>query len=207
MDTWDRRSDQPRRKDPASYIQALSHLPSGDWQIRREWRDSLGTVTSVGTTVLSARDLATRFDGDRAPTDSAAVLFAGTHATGWVVRQGEPPRLFDGDVDQAASQAGAVEVAFASQRPQVGDRLVAPVYSLYGAGPLTSRLDTLSATESVVLQAGPLRIPCVVITRTSGTRIWVETATGRIIARRGEAMGGRIVWWHVRRGVEPPPDP
>lgn len=52
MDTWDRRSDQPRRKDPASYIQALSHLPSGDWQIRREWRDSLGTVTSVGTTVL-----------------------------------------------------------------------------------------------------------------------------------------------------------
>jgi len=71
MDTWDRRSDQPRRKDSASYIQALSHLPSGDWQIRREWRDSLGTVTSVGTTVLSARDLATRFDADRAPTDSA----------------------------------------------------------------------------------------------------------------------------------------
>ena len=207
MDTWDRQGDQPLRRGTSFFIQTLSRLPSGDWQIRREWRDSLGAVTSVGTTVLAARTLATRFDGVRAPEDSAAVVFAGGRATGWVVPQGETPRLYDGVADPPAYPGGAVEVAFASQRPRIGSRLLEPVYSLYSTGPLVSRLDTLTATATASLQAGTHRIACIVIARTGGPSIWVDAATGRIVARRGEAMGGRIVWWHVRRGIEPPAGP
>ena len=205
FETWESQdSGQTSHRSTTWYIQTLLRLPGGTWQYRRAWHDSTGATTSVATTIARKGDLAVRFDGVQARTDSAAVVFDDGRATGWVVPGGESARLFDGPVDGPRAAADLAEQAFASLRPTPGQRLVLSGYVLYGAGPLVLRVDTLTVTDVSTVRANDRAIPCIVIRHARGMTIWVDRASGRILARRGSVAGGRIVWWHVRRGIEPP---
>jgi hypothetical protein len=205
FETWESQdSGQTRHRSSTWFFQTLVRLPGAAWQYRRAWLDSTGATTSLSTTIARKGDLAVRFDGVQAQTDSAAVVFDDAHATGWVVPGGEPARLFDGSVEGPRPAADLAEQAFASLRPAVGRRLVLSGYVLYGAGPLVLRVDTLTVLDVSTVRANDRAIPCLVIRHARGTTIWVERTSGRILARRGSVAGGRIVWWHVRRGIEPP---
>jgi len=205
FETWESQdSGQTRHRSSTWFFQTLVRLPGGAWQYRRAWLDSTGATTSVSTTIARTGDLAVRFDGVQARTDSAAVVFDDARATGWVVPGGESARLFDGPVEGPRPAADVAELAFASLRPVPGNRLVLPGYVLYGAGPLVLRVDTLTVLDDASLRSGGRAIPCLVIRHARGPTIWVEKASGRILARRGVVAGGRIVWWHVRRNIEPP---
>ena len=205
FETWESQdSGQTSHRSSTWYIQTLLRLPGGAWQYRRAWLDSTNATTSVSTTIARNGDLAVRFDGVQAQTDSAAVVFDDARATGWVVPGGEPARLFDGPVEGPRAAADVAEQAFASLRPTPGRRLVLSGYVLYGAGPLVLRVDTLTVMDEAGLRSGGRTIPCLVIRHARGTTIWVDKGSGRILARRGSVAGGRIVWWHFRRGIEPP---
>lgn len=205
FETWESQdSGRTSHHSTTWFIQTLVRLPGGAWQYRRAWLDSTDATTSVSTTIARKGDLAVRFDGVEAQTDSAAVVFDDGRATGWVVPGGEAARLFDGPVEGPRPAADVAEQAFASLRPTPGRRLVLSGYNLYGAGPLVLRVDTLTVMDEASVRSGGRAIPCLVIRHTRGTTIWVEKASGRIVARRGSVAGGRIVWWHVRRGIEPP---
>lgn len=205
FETWESQdSGRTSHRSSTWFFQTLVRLPGGAWQYRRAWLDSTSAITSVSTTIARKGDLAVRFDGVQARTDSAAVVFDDAHATGWVVPGGEPARLFDGPVEGPRPAADIAEQAFASMRPVVGRRLVLSGYVLYGAGPLVLRVDTLTVMGVASVRANGRAIPCLVIRHARGPTIWVEKASGRIVARRGSVAGGRIVWWHVRRGIEPP---
>jgi hypothetical protein len=203
MDTYARQGTEGPLRRGATYVQHVRREDDGAWVVERAWLDSLGVATTLQRTRTDPQSLATRHQWVRAPADSASFLASGGRAVGWVVPQGGPAGLFDGEApDRMAPEVA--ELGFAASQPAPGAVLVYPTYVLYGGDPLATTMDTLRAVGHATVRDGTRDVPCLRVERASGTVLWVEAGTGQVLARRGEAGGGRVVWWHVRRGVVPP---
>jgi hypothetical protein len=126
------------------------------------------------------------------------------HVTAWVVPQNQAPRLFDGAATGERYSMAIVMSSIARSKPAVGSRYLAPFSSLYGANPVQTQVDTIRVVRRDTLMHGKTRLPVLVLERTSGSQCWVDETTGAEVLSRGNA-GPTQWWWHIRRGVKPPP--
>jgi hypothetical protein len=203
MDTYARHGAGTPLRRGATYLQRVSRDDGGAWVLQREWLDSLGTARTVQRIRTHTQSLATRHHCVRAPADSASFLASDGRAVGWVVPQGAPAFFFDGEAPDRIAPDVA-ELGFAASQPTPGEVLIYPTYALYGGDPLATTADTLRVVGQGTVRDGAREIPCLLVERAGGTRLWVEARTGQVLARRGAAGGGQVTWWHVRRGTLPP---
>jgi hypothetical protein len=205
MDTFasPRDSGSISRGNGAYVVHSIRQVGGRRWEVSDIWYDSTGAVTARQITRTGAGSLATEVETVRATGDSASLLVTADRMTGWVVPRGQTPRLIDAAVTTAWFDGAVVAMAIAKSHPAVGAVFLAPQHSLYGANPAEIRVDTLRVVRRDTLYRGKSALPVVVLGRTGGGEIWLDTATGAELLSRGNAGPGKW-WWHIRRGVTPP---
>jgi rhodanese-related sulfurtransferase len=200
------RDAAPGRPDGPFVVRALRQVGRRRYELTDTWYDSTGRVTARQTARTADGSLATEVERVRAETDSATIAVAGGRATGWVVPQGQPPRLLDGAAPLERFSPPLVGGAIVAARPAVGTVFLAPYGSVYGESPLETLMDTIRVVARETLRRGDTAIPALVVERGNGTRVWLDEQTGHELASRGTA-GPTQWWWHIRRGVTPPAVP
>lgn len=196
-------SQQIRRGNGAWVIQAARQVGARRWEVSSTWYDSAGRVTARQSVRTARGSLATDLETVRATGDSASLLVTGDRVTGWVVPQGQAPRLIDAPSAGERYSAEIVAAAIAKANPAIGSVFLAPSGALYGANPVELRVDTTRVVRRDTLYRGGTPIPVFVLERQGGTQLWVEERTGIEVLARGNA-GPERWWWHIRRGVRPP---
>jgi Tol biopolymer transport system component len=191
------------RAPGGAYVRNLRRVGARRWEISDNWLDSSGRTNTVQSVRTGEGTLATEIETVRADRDSAALLISPRRVTAWVVPEGEPAKLFDGTPAGDRYSATIVISAIARSKPAIGATFLAPIGALFGPNPLVPNVDTLRviARETMLRSGAP--ITATVIERNSGTRFWVDQATGTQVAARGSA-GPQRYWWHLRRGFNPP---
>jgi WD40 repeat protein len=185
----------------ASFARTVRQIGAARFEIADHWLDSSGRVTTRQTVRTGDGTLATQIETVRADSDSASLLVSANRVTAWVVPEGRPARLFDGPAVGERYTGAVVISAIARSRPAVGSMFRAPVAALYGADPLMPVLDSIRVVARDSVMQGGTAIPVLVLERTSGSRFWVDEATGSQVAARGNA-GPQRWWWHIRRGIK-----
>lgn len=167
------------------------------------WYDSTGQQTARQYTRTAASGLTTELETVRAPGDSASMLVTTDRVTAWVVPQGSPPRLYDSTAIGERYQLTVVASAIARSHPAAGSVFLYPGYSLYGASPVQTSVDSVRVVRRDTLYRGQVALPVLVLERSNGGQVWVDETTGAEVLSRGNAGPARW-WWHIRRGVTPP---
>ena len=188
-------------KGKTSYVRTIAVRPGG-FEVTYTWLDST-VVTTVQTTWVRASDASTEWQHVRSATDSATLLTGNGHAAGWVVPQGQPALMFDERVTRPLLDPNVVELAFAAQLPKVGQSLAFNTYGLYSAAPLAPRADTMTVGKLVDLESVNGPIKAIEVNRDQ-IQFWFDATTGKVLGRQGVAAGGRVIWWHVKRGLRLP---
>ncbi len=191
------------QKSAANLFRSIRQVCNGCWELSDTWYDSLGAVTAKQSTRTIRGSLATEREWVRATVDSAQLLVNGDHVTGWVVPQGQSPKLFDGARVEERYAEVFVNAAIAKSRPPIGAVFLHPTSNLYGPNPLESRTDSMRVARRDTLYRGPTPIPVIVLERVGGSMFWLDETTGAEVASRGSA-GPERFWWHVKRGVKVP---
>jgi Tol biopolymer transport system component len=205
IDTYEspRGSQQIRRGNGAWVIQATRRVGARRWELSSTWHDSAGRVTARQSVRTARGSLATDLETVRAVGDSASLLMTSDRVTGWVVPQGQPPRLFDAPSAGERYAGEIVAAAIAKSHPAIGSVFLAPSGAVYGANPVELRVDTTRVVRRDTLYRASTPIPVLVLERQSGGQLWVEERSGIEVLSRGNA-GPERWWWHIRRGVRPP---
>ena len=190
--------------DRNAYIVRVGRRTGGGrFELSNTWYDSLGRETARQTVRTGRGTLTTELETTRARGDSASLLVRPDHVTGWVVPQGEVPRLYDGPTTGERYAREIVLSAIARSRPAVGTLFLAPVSSPYFANPVEMLVDTIRVVRRDTLAGGESLFPVLVLERANGSQVWLEETTGAEVLSRGNA-GPTRWWWHIRRGVRPP---
>jgi len=207
VDTFDTFTSEPggRPQDGSGryVVRTVRAGSRGRWELVDSWYDSTGHETARQATRTAPRALFTELAAVRADVDSAAMLVSSDHVTAWVVPAGQSPRFYDGDASGERYDLSLVAAAIARARAAIGTTFRYSAYSLYGASPLETRIDSVRIARRDTLSRGPTRLPVIMLERSNGGRIWVDERTGTEVASRGNAGPGRW-WWHIRRGFTPP---
>ncbi|HKA58670.1 MAG TPA: hypothetical protein VKD28_08650 [Gemmatimonadales bacterium] len=196
----------PQRGSGTYVIHVIRFARGGRWEIVDNWYDSTGHETARQATLTAPRRLMTELETVRADGDSASMLITRDHVTAWVVPSGAgaTPRLYDGTAVGERYTGAAVAAAVAKTRGAIGSTFRYPAYTLFGGSPVASRVDSIRIVGRDTLHRGATSLPVVVVQRSNGGQLWMDETTGNEVASRGNAGPGRW-WWHVRRGVTPPP--
>ena len=173
------------------------------WELVDTWYDSTGLETARQYTRTAAQPLLTELAIVRAPEDSASMLVSSDHITAWVVPAHATPRLYDSAAIGERYEAIVVVSAIAKTHPTVGSVFRWPGYSLYGASPVQTVVDSIRVIRRDTLVRGQVALPVLVLEGSGGGQVWVDESTGQEALSRGNAGPGRW-WWHIRRGVTPP---
>lgn len=185
-------------------MRVLRRVGAERWELTDNWIDSSGRVNTRQSVRTGDGTLATEIETVRADRDSASLLVSPNRVTAWVVPVGESARLFDGPPAGERYAGALVVAATVKSRPAIGAVLLAPAAGLFSANPLALVVDSIRVVaRDSVDRAGGGRVPVVLLERNSGTRFWVDEATGTLIAARGNA-GPQRFWWHIRRGIRLP---
>lgn len=204
LDTLDtftsaRESGAPLSRSGASYVRTVRRVAGGAWELTDSWRDSAGAITTTQLARTARGTLAIEREAVRSRLDSASLLTTGGRATGWVVPEGQPPRLFEYPAVPPLYARPMVVAAIAAARPVVGSVFVAPMHALYSTAGLTDAVDSILVIRRDSLPREGGHTAVLVLQHADGQQSWVDEGTGRIRVARG-AAGPRRWWWHVVRG-------
>jgi Tol biopolymer transport system component len=189
----------PRTAGGTSYVRAFRQIGAARWEVTDQWSDS-GRITTRQSVRTFDGTLATEIETVRADRDSASLLVSARHVTAWVVPEGQAPKLHDGEPAGDRYAGSMIIAAIAKSRPAISAVFQAPSAALYGNNPLLPVVDSITVVARDTLWRGTTALPVLVMQRHSGTRFWVDEATGVQVAARGNA-GPERSWWHIRRGV------
>lgn len=207
VDTFDTFTSEPGGRPQGGsgryVVRTIRSVPGARWELIDAWYDSTGHETARQSTRTAPRALFTELATVHADVDSAVMLVSSDHVTAWVVPAGQSPRFYDGDASGERYDLTLVATAIARTRAAIGATFRYSTYSLYGASPVDTRIDSVRIARRDTLSRGAARLPVVVLERSNGGKIWVDERTGTEVASRGNAGPGRW-WWHIRRGVTPP---
>jgi hypothetical protein len=207
LDTYDSPRDGTAliaRGAGAYVVRVLRQIGQRRWELVDIWYDSTARQTARQyARTASERAPRTESATVRALRDSASMLVARDRVTAWVVPAGSPPRLYDSAAIGERYEDVVVASAIAKSHPTAGSVFLFPGYSLYGASPIETRVDSMRVVRRDTLYRGQMALPVLVLERSNGGQIWVDETTGAEVLSRGNAGPGRW-WWHIRRGVSPP---
>jgi dipeptidyl aminopeptidase/acylaminoacyl peptidase len=184
-------------------VRVVRRVGGRRFELSDTWFDSSGKETARQTVRTGRGTVATELEMVRASDDSASMLVLPDRVTGWVVPQGESPRLFDGAAAGERYTRTVVMSAIAKARPAISALFLAPVSTLYGPNPIQTQVDSIRVVRRDSLLLGQATLPVLVLERANGGQTWVDEATGAEVLSRGNA-GPTRWWWHIRRGVTPP---
>lgn len=206
-DTFDtylssRTGEAIRRDRGAWFVRTVARIRVAQWVATDTWFDSTGVATARQARRTVRGSLATELEAVRAAGDSASLLVHEQWATGWVVPQGQGPRLIDGPVREERFAEAFVFAAIAQARPAAGRTFLVPTATLYGANPLVARVDSIQVVRVDTLRRGTGPVAVAVLRQPDGRQTWVDLVTGSVVVKRGNA-GPQNWWWHVQRGVLP----
>jgi hypothetical protein len=187
----------------AYVVRVIRQVRGQRWELVDTWYDSTGQETARQYARTASGALTTELETVRATRDSASMLVTTDRVTAWVVPAGAAPRLYDSAAIGERYQPLVVAAAIAKTHPAAGRVFLFPAYSLYGASPVQTRVDSLRVVRRDTLYRGQVALPVLVLERSGGGQIWVDETTGAEVLSRGNAGPARW-WWHIRRGVRPP---
>jgi hypothetical protein len=207
LDTYISTRGGPIDHDKDVYVvRVWRRLGGRRFELSDTWYDSSGQQTARQSVRTGRGTVATEVETVRATGDSASMLVLPDRVTAWVVPQGEAPRLYDSAATGERYAGQIVMSAIAKSRPALGALFLAPVSTLYGANPVQTQVDSIRVVRRDTLMRGQTLIPVLVLERARGTQVWMDETTGAEVLSRGNA-GPTRWWWHIRRGVRPPPQP
>ena len=196
---------QPRGGAPGrcgnAYLRTIERRRDGTYELRNDYFDSTGKHQTTQTT-RATPTLALRSYRVQDVRDSAAMVIADGVAAAWVSTP-RGTRLVGMDNVSDRYESELIEQALATVDSRVGTFITFPVGSLYGPDPVGVTPDTIRITTRTQMRVGQSRVQVLVMVRSNGNMAWLETKTGKLIARRGSA-GPNTFWWHIRQGAELP---
>lgn len=198
--TSSRDADAPLRPSGTSYIRTVRRVAGGAWDVTDVWYDSAGAATTTQQARTGRGTLVIERESVRSRLDSAALQAVGDRAVGWVVPEGQPPRLFDYPAAPPLFARPMVVAAIAAARPAIGSAFVAPTHVLFSPAGLTDAVDSVRVLRRDSVSHATGRIPVLVLQHNDGQQVWVDETTGRTLIARGSAGPGRW-WWHVVKGI------
>ena len=149
-----------------------------------------GTFQS-DTLALDAATLAPLWRRFHARSDSADVTFSGTHATGWAEQNGTRVTV---DHQLSSASFAAPMLRWISPSLSRGSVVTFTTFTIWTNAEDQARL---TVTGEEVLQVGSRRIDAWTLDSPSGSRTWIEKATGRIVQTR-VGNGDRATWLVLR---------
>ena len=152
-----------------------------------------GTFQS-DTLALDASTLSPLWRRFHAKSDSAEVSFAGRHATGWSEQNGKRVTI-DHQLSDEAFAAPMLRWMSPALPLARGSAVTFTTFSIWTNAEDKAVL-TITGEES--LQLGTRRFEAWVLESRSGTKTWIEKASGRVIQTHAPEGGGRGFWTVLR---------